>query len=194
MKLVHSPLEGRFVRLEPFCEPLKEEVRAAVDCDAETWAIMPVTAMGEAFEAWWAGSLHARATDSLPYTIRRLADGRVVGVSSYLMGFAAQDGVEIGSTFLHPEARGGAVNPEAKLLLMEHAFASGAVRVQLKVDSRNKRSQAAVTKLGAVREGVLRQDRRTWTGYMRDTVYFSVLAAEWPAVRDGLERRLGRFR
>ena len=76
------------------------------------------------------------------------------------------------------------------MLMLEHAFDSGAVRVQFRVDTRNLRSQAAVAKLGAVREGVLRRDRLTWTGYVRDTVFFSILDEEWPAVREQLEMRL----
>jgi N-acetyltransferase len=88
--------------------------------------------------------------------------------------------------------RGGFVNPEAKMLMLDHAFASGAVRVQFRVDSRNQRSQAAMTKLGAVREGMLRRDRLTWTGYIRDTVVFSILDDEWPAVKLRLEQRLAR--
>jgi RimJ/RimL family protein N-acetyltransferase len=74
--------------------------------------------------------------------------------------------------------------------MLEHAFNSGAVRVQFRVDTRNLRSQAAVGRLGAVREGVLRRDRLTWTGYVRDTVYFSILDDEWAAVRAQLTARL----
>ena len=79
---------------------------------------------------------------------------------------------------LQERARGGPINAEAKLLMLDHAFSSGAVGVQFRVDTRNLRSQAAVTKLGAVQEGVLRKDRRTWTGYIRDTVHFSNLHHE----------------
>jgi len=85
------------------------------------------------------------------------------------------------------------VNPETKRLMLSHAFNSGAVRVQFKVDIRNERSQAAVAKLGAVKEGVLRPDMRTWTGHMRDTVVFSTLDSEWPAVKLMLEQRLAEL-
>jgi RimJ/RimL family protein N-acetyltransferase len=77
--------------------------------------------------------------------------------------------------------------------MLGHAFDSGAVRVQFKVDMRNERSQAAVAKLGAVREGVLRREARTWTGHVRDTVVFSILDSEWPAVRLRLEQRLAEL-
>jgi len=193
VELPFVSLTGRFVRLEPFAPALKDEVRQAIDCDPHTWAILPTNPTGERFEAWWSQTLSSPAQVALPYAIRRLGDGRVVGKSTFYTALASQGGVEIGSTFLHPDVRAGAVNPETKLLMLGHAFGSGAVRVQFRVDSRNQRSQAAVAKLGAVREGVLRKDRLTWTGYIRDTVHFSILDSEWPAARARLEQRLGAF-
>jgi N-acetyltransferase len=193
MEIDVRPLEGRFARLEPLAPALKDEVRAAVDCDPDVWAIMPENPMGARFEAWWATVLNAARDQRITYAIRRKSDGRVVGISSYLGASVSQRGVEIGGTFLHPDARSGAVNPQAKLLLLAHAFACGALRVAFRVDTRNARSQAAVAKLGAVREGVLRQDRVTWTGYVRDTVVFSVLDREWPEVKARLEKRLAKF-
>ena len=190
MELPLETLEGRFVRLEPFAEQLKPEVREAIDCDPETWAIMPISPMGERFEEYWSVACGAPLNERMVYAIRRRSDGRVVGMSSYYTTLASQGGVEIGTSFLRPDVRGGPVNPEAKLLMLDHAFCSGAVRVQFRVDTRNQRSQAAVAKLGAVREGVLRRDRLTWTGYIRDTVYFSILDNEWPAVKLRLEQRL----
>ena len=188
-----QPLEGRFVRLEPFVPQLKEAVRAAIDCDPETWAIMPINPMGQRFEAYWSVACGAAANERMAYAIRRRSDGLVVGMSSYYTSLASQGGIEIGTSFLRPDVRGGAINPETKLLMLGHAFASGAVRVQFRVDTRNQRSQAAVAKLGAVREGVLRSDRLTWTGFIRDTVYFSILDREWPAVKLLLEQRLAKF-
>jgi N-acetyltransferase len=193
MELAFQPLQGRFVRLEPFAPALKEEVRAAVDCDPETWAIMAGCALGDRFEEFWSAACSAPPSERMPYAIRRLADGRVVGTSSMYLALAGQGGIEIGSSFLHPDARGGPVNPESKLLMLGHAFAAGAVRVQFRVDTRNLCSQAAVAKLGAVREGILRRDRMTWTGFIRDTVFFSVLDREWPAVKLRLEERLAGF-
>ncbi|HTX76709.1 MAG TPA: GNAT family protein [Terracidiphilus sp.] len=193
MKFPFEPLQGCFVRLEPFHPALKEEVRAAVDCDPETWAIMPACALGDRFEDYWSSALSAPPTERLPYAIRRLSDQRVVGMSSFYTALAGQGGVEIGSTFLHPDVRSGPVNPESKMLMLDQAFVSGMVRVQFRVDTRNLRSQAAVAKLGAVREGILRRDRLTWTGYIRDTVYFSILDRDWPEVKQRLEARLDRF-
>jgi RimJ/RimL family protein N-acetyltransferase len=185
----HS-MEGRFVRMEPLRPEHKEEIRAAIDCDSASWSIMLVNPVGAAFEEYWSASCGAPLTERMGYAIRRLSDGRVVGTSAYYMASAKHGGVEIGGTFLRPHVRAGGVNPESKILMLGHAFDSGAVRVQFKIDSRNERSQAAVAKLGAVREGVLRRDMRTWTGYVRDTVVFSILDSEWPAVRLRLEQRL----
>jgi N-acetyltransferase len=193
VNVTFQPLEGRFVRLEPFEPGLETEVRAAIDCDPETWAIMAENPTGQLFDEFWAKACNGLVAGRLPFAIRRLSDRRVVGMSSIYTVMANQGGVEIGSSFIHPDARGGPVNPESKLLLLAHAFASGAVRVQFRVDTRNRRSQAAVIKLGAVKEGVLRRDRLTWTGYIRDTVFFSVQNHEWPAVKEILEQRLAQF-
>jgi len=106
---------------------------------------------------------------------------------------AANASTEVGGTYYHPQVRGGAGNPAAKRLMMGHAFDAGARRVVYRVDAINARSRAAVLKLGAVQEGILRQDRVTWTGRIRDTVIFSVLAEEWPDVRDRLDARLSSF-
>jgi RimJ/RimL family protein N-acetyltransferase len=190
MDIGFHPIEGRFVRMEPLMPRHKEELRAAIDCDPASWSIMLVNPVGAAFEDYWSASCGAPLTERLPYAIRRLSDDRVVGTSSYFMASAKHGGVEIGATFLRPDVRAGPVNPESKLLMLGHAFDCGAVRVQFKVDLRNERSQAAVAKLGAVREGVLRREARTWTGHVRDTVVFSILDREWPAVRLRLQQRL----
>ncbi len=193
MELPFLTLQGRFVRLEPFSAELKDELRAAIDSDPETWAIMAANPTGERFEEFWNSACGAPTSERLSYAIRRQSDSQMIGMSTFYMSLASQGGVEIGTSFLRPEARGGPFNPEAKLLMLDHAFSNGAARVQFRVDTRNQRSQAAVTKLGAIREGVLRKDRLTWTGYLRDTVYFSILDREWPEVKLGLERRLASF-
>jgi len=104
---------------------------------------MVVNPMGARFEEYWSASIGVPRTERMPYAIRRLSDGRVVGTSAYVMASAKHGGVEIGGTFLNPDVRAGAVNPESKILMLGHAFESGAVRVQFKIDSRNTRSQAA---------------------------------------------------
>ena len=190
MNLKFIPLTGRFLSLEPFAPHLKDEVRVAVDCDADSWAIMPVNPTGEGFDAYWSAACGAPPNQRMAYAIRRHSDDRVVGMSTYYTELVSQGGVSIGTSFLHPDARGGVANPEMKLLMLAHAFDCGAARVQFKVDTRNRRSQAAVAKLGAVREGVLRRDRITWTGYIRDTVMFSILDHEWPQLKGRIQARV----
>jgi RimJ/RimL family protein N-acetyltransferase len=154
---------------------------------------MPINPMGEGFDAYWSAACGAPPGQRMAYAIRRCSDDRVIGMSTYYTELLSQGGVSIGTSFLHPSVRGGPANPEAKLLMLGHAFDCGATRVQFKVDTRNLRSQAAVAKLGAVREGVLRRDRLTWTGYIRDTVVFSILDHEWPELKARLQKRVERL-
>jgi RimJ/RimL family protein N-acetyltransferase len=190
VRLDFKHLGGRHIRLEPFEVDLKEEVRSAIDCDVEAWAIMPINPTGAGFENYWTVACGAPVNERMAYAIRRRLDGRIVGMSTYCTSLIDQGGVEIGTTFLHPDVRGTVVNPESKLLMLDHAFDSEDLRVQSRVDTRNLRSQAAVQRLGAVREGVVRRDRLTWTGFVRDTVYYSILNDEWPDVRAQLTSRI----
>lgn len=190
MNLTFQALQGRFVRMEPLKHELKEEVRAAVDCDPESWLVRGSNPTGSGFDAFWSDICGAPESKLMAYAIRRTSDGRVVGTSSYFTAMAKHGGVEIGATFLHPEARGVAVNPDVKLLMLGHAFQSGIVRAEFKVDARNSRSQAGLVKLGAVKEGVLRRNYLTWNGHVSDIAIFSILDSEWPEVRDRLEQRL----
>ena len=127
-----------------------------------------------------------------PWTVRQAGD--VVGTTSYLEVSPADARLEIGFTTYTPSVWGTAVNPECKLLLMAWAFdVAGMSRVQFKTDIRNARSQAAIAKLGAQYEGVLRQYQRRTDGTIRDTVLYSVTIEDWPAVKAGLEARLSAF-
>lgn len=191
MRIEPKVLENRWVRLEPFAPELKEAVRAAISVDWDAWSIMVSNAYGEAFDPWWDGFMERFAAGrDTPYAVRRLADGRIVGTSSLHDLFPQHRRVELGSTFYHPDARGGAVNPASKRLLLEHAFNSGIVRVEIITDGINLRSQAAIAKLGAVREGVLRRHKITHTGRVRDTVMFAITDEDWPQVRARLDARL----
>jgi RimJ/RimL family protein N-acetyltransferase len=192
MQLEPKTLANRFVQLEPMAPAHREAFRAACDADPETWLkLYPYPMDGEHFDAGWARFYEAPGADRLNYAV--VEDGVCVGVSSYLRIDPQNATVEIGGTYYRPEARARAVNPASKRLLLEDAFASGARRVQFCVDAINARSRAAVLKLGAVQEGIIRADRVTWTGRIRDTVVFSVLADEWPGVRDRLDARLAAF-
>jgi RimJ/RimL family protein N-acetyltransferase len=194
MRLEVRPLENRWVRLEPFVPALADEMRAALDCDSDAWDIMVGAAYGPHFDGWWASALKAMAAGTrIAYAVRRQADGAVVGTSSLYEINLPYRRCEIGSTFYRPEARGGAVNPACKRLLLGHAFDAGAVRVEIITDAINPRSQAAILKLGAKAEGVLRKHKITWTGRPRDTAMFAVLDDDWPEVRDRLDARLAAF-
>jgi RimJ/RimL family protein N-acetyltransferase len=125
----------------------------------------------------------------VPY--RGMAPGEVVGTSSFLEVVVGDARLEIGSTAYRPDLWATAVNPETKLLLLGYGFESlGAGRVQLKADVRNTRSQRAIARLGAIYEGTLGRYQRRADGTVRDTVLFSVLAEDWPRVKDGLLTRL----
>ena len=131
----------------------------------------------------------------MPYAVRLIATGEVIGGTSYIEPNAQHKRVEIGWTWYRPDHWAGAVNPECKLLLLAHAFDTlGLNRVQLVTDLLNTRSQAAIAKLGATREGVLRSHAITRGGRVRDTVVFSIIASEWPAVKAGLLARLAALK
>ena len=120
------------------------------------------------------------------------ASGRPVGITTYLDIRPAHRGLEIGWTWYGASVRGTRVNPACKLLLLGHAFGElGAIRVCLKTDERNARSRAAILKLGARFEGILRHSVVMPDGFLRSTAMYSVLAAEWPEVERGLRARLG---
>ncbi len=137
--------------------------------------------------------LAARSADPWWHPWVVLAGGRVVGMSSYLEVSPPDARLEIGFTAYSPDVWGTEVNPECKLLLLGYAFDElGCGRVQLKTDVRNVRSQRAIDRLGTRHEGVLRRYQRRADGTVRDTVLFSIVAEEWPAIRDGLVARLSR--
>lgn len=195
MNLFAKTLEGRFVRLEPITDDHRQDLRQALDCDPGSWEIMSTNGCGEGFDDWWGELMKQAGTgERIGYVIRQKSDGRVVGTTSFLNIRRLHRGVEVGATFLHPDVRSGFVNPESKRLLLGQAFDTAeAVRVEFMIDERNSRSQAAVTKLGATREGSLRNHKITWTGYVRDTVVLSICDFDWPGIRDRLDMRLKEY-
>jgi RimJ/RimL family protein N-acetyltransferase len=191
VNLPPNVLEDAFVRLEPFTEALKDDVRAALDCDPDAWNGMVGAAYGPHFDGWWEAARKAMATGSrIAYAVRRRSDGAAVGTTSLYEIRPEHRRCEIGSTFYRPEARGGAINPACKRLLLDHAFSNGAIRVEIITDALNAASQAAIRKLGATHEGVLRKHKTTWTGRARDTAQFAILVDDWPEVRRRLDERL----
>jgi RimJ/RimL family protein N-acetyltransferase len=194
MHLLKAELANRWVRLEPLAPRHREPLREACAADPAIWTeLYPYSMAAEHFDVEWETRMADTGAEGgcLPFAV--VADGEVVGITRYLAIDSANATVEIGGTYYRPEVRGGPVNPATKRLLLGHAFEAGARRVAFRVDGINLRSQAAVLKLGAVKEGMLRQERVTWTGRVRDTAVFSILADEWPAVGERLEARLAAF-
>ena len=186
-------LENRFVRLEPLAETHREGLRAACAADPETWnQLYPFSMLDGHFEPAW-DRMIGKTMGGSSQSFAVMVGGEVGGMTSYLNIDLANRKLEVGGTYSRPDLRGGAVNPAAKRLMLGHAFDSGLQRLQICVDAINARSRAAVVKLGATQEGILRSDRITWTGRVRDTVFFSILADEWPGVREGLDARLARI-
>jgi len=191
MNIEIRDLVGRYVALEPVVHEHRDELRDALNCDPDAWEIMPINGCGDGFEEWWAQTLGGkRRGERITYAIRDLNRDRIVGTSSFLNLRPEHKGLEIGATFLHPDVRSGPVNPESKRLLLAHAFDSGCIRVEFRVDERNGRSEAAVLKLGATKEGSLRRHMITWTGHVRDTAIFSITDFDWPGIKQRLDFRL----
>ncbi len=191
MEFTAPVLTGEWVRLEPLAEEHREGLRAASD-DDRVWQFMYFDGRGPLFDRSFDGALAHRAEGKrLPYAVRLLGSGELIGGTSYIEPNAEHKRVEIGGTWYRPDHWASAVNPECKLLLLAHAFDTlGLNRVQLVTDLLNTRSQAAIVKLGATREGVLRSHAITRGERIRDTVVFSIIAPEWPQVKAGLEKRL----
>lgn len=185
-------LEGRTVHLVPLTSEHAQALHPLAEPEVLAPLIdRPLDPGFEAFAAYLRRLVEAPA--SLAFAIVLATTGEPAGTTS-LMDLRPRDaGIEIGRTWIARAHQGTAVNPESKYLLLRHAFeALGLERVQLKTDLLNQRSQRAIEKLGAVREGVLRRYQRRADGTLRDTVVYSVIAADWPAVRAGLEARIGR--
>ncbi len=185
-------LEGKSIRLEPLAASHADALLAAAQAP-EIWTWVPTVLMTRAAIDRWIADALSRASEGREFTfavVVRESD-RVVGSTRYMDVQAAHRGVEIGWTWYAPDVWGTAVNPEAKYLLLRHAFEEwGAIRVCLKTDARNLHSQAAIRKLGARCEGTLRNHRIRGDGTLRDSVVYSIVREEWPEVRASLEQRI----
>ncbi|MEO8175336.1 MAG: GNAT family protein [Sphingomicrobium sp.] len=174
MKL-DDPMVGDGCRAERLTEAHREQLRAACAEDPDIWAIYYISYAPEHFDA----SLDALL--ERPWVPCALFDGdQFVGMSCFLNVDDSRQTLEIGSTFYRPAFRATGFNRRAKDMMMRHAFERGFRRIEFRVDRRNARSQAAMKRLGAVREGLIRADRITWNGHVRDTVLFAILKDEWP--------------
>jgi N-acetyltransferase len=185
-------LTGVHIRLEPM-RPAHAQALLEAGRDEAIWSWMPARPVTlEQMDRMLEKAMEAEAQGrEYPFVVVRLEDHRVIGSTRYLDVQEADRNVEIGWTWYMPDVWGGVVNPEAKYLLMCHAFDDWrAVRVALKTDIKNLHSQAAIKKLGAHYEGTLRNQRIRLDGSYRDTVIFSVIESEWPQVKARLEERL----
>lgn len=193
MNLEHTTLTGHSVRLEPL-GPQHADDLAAFAGDERIWTYLDEPAPWDraAVDTFIAD---ARADQDrgvrLAYAVVDQTTDHAIGSTSYIDIRLADRGVEIGWTWMSPAAWGTGANTEAKYLLLAHAFDAGAIRVAIKTDLRNFRSQRAIDHLGATREGVWRNHRILSTGEYRHSVYYSVIDVEWPHVRDHLCARLG---
>ncbi|GJL98008.1 MAG: ribosomal-protein-alanine acetyltransferase [Hyphobacterium sp.] len=190
MNLIPIMLENEWVRLEPLTEAHRDAMRPLA-ADPEIWSLTTLRGDGEHFDAWFDLMLAAQETGSqISHAIYRKSTGEMVGHSAFLVISPANQRAEVGWTWYVENARGTEVNPASKLAMLGRLFECGAERAELKTHGLNKRSQAAMLKMGARHEGTLRRQVRTWRGDLRDTVWFSVLRDEWPDVKTGLENRL----
>lgn len=163
--------------IEPLTEDHRAALKAACAEDRDVWQIYSVSYAPEQFD----GSFDLLRSRPAWQAFAILLDGEVVGMSAFINIEPERGVLEIGNTYYVPRLRGTGFNRRVKELMMRRAIDCGFRRIEFRVDSRNQRSQAAMAKIGGVREGVLRADRITWTGHVRDTVLFSILANEWGA-------------
>jgi len=185
-------LEGRHVRLEPLREDHLVGL-AAVGLDEELWRWIPTPVRTvEEMAAYVATALREQAQGvSLPFALVEQQTGRPLGSTRYGNIDRTNHRVEIGWTWVAREWQRTAINTEAKYLLLKHAFETlGCIRVELKTDSLNERSRAAILRIGAREEGIFRNHMITASGRIRHTVYFSIVDSEWPSVKARLETRL----
>lgn len=194
MNISPVTLEGRFVRLEPLSRDHLDAL-CDVGLDEAIWRFMqaPVRSRGEMLAYIDAALAAQREGSALPFATIDRASGRAAGSTRFGSIDRQHRRLEIGWTWLAPSFQRTALNTEAKYLMLKHAFEDlGGIRVELKTDSLNERSRAAISRMGAKEEGTLRNHMITSTGRLRHSVYFSVIESEWPSVKAGLEQKLDR--
>lgn len=199
-------LEGALVRLEPLSESHADDLAAAAEEDRTCYAFTLVPRAAEV-GAYVAAQFERAEHGLIPFAQIRRADNRAVGCTAYwdprywpghFPGAHGIRAIEVGFTWLAASAQGAGINAEAKLLLLGYAFdALGVARVDLKTDARNVRSRRAMDALGLTFEGVLRNWSMSWApgegGRLRHSAMYSVIASEWPLVRDGIATRVAAY-
>ncbi|MEO6225157.1 MAG: GNAT family protein [Sphingomicrobium sp.] len=172
-----APMTGEGSRAELFSEGRRAALKAACAEDTEIWAIYSTPFDPGHFD----DSIDGLANHPANRTFVLFDGDELAGMSSFIGIDEARQVLEIGGTYYRPQLRGSGFNRRVKDMMLTRAFKCGIRRVEFRVDARNGRSQAAMKKLGAVREGVLRADRVTWNGHVRDTVLFAILKTEYRA-------------
>jgi len=188
-------LEGCSVRLEPLTEAHAPAL-AAVGCDDRIWQFMVYGRIHTEDDMcrWVRNMLNGQAAGTdLPFAVIHLASGRVAGATRYMEIRPTHRSLEIGGTWYGLEYQHTIVNTESKYLLLRYAFETlGTIRVQFKADIRNERSWRAIERIGAKREGILRNHYILPDGVKRDSAFFSIIESEWPGVKERLEEMLRR--
>jgi RimJ/RimL family protein N-acetyltransferase len=187
-------LHGSIVRLEPLSlDHLRGLVDVGLEPELWRWTLSQVVTPADMRGYVETALANAASGSEVPFATLEVASGRVIGSTRYLSIDAHHRRLEIGYTWIAPPWQRSAVNTEAKLLQLSHAFDTlGALRVEFKTDSLNDKSRAALSGIGAVEEGTFRNHMVTDSGRRRHSVYFSVIQEEWPTVRQHLEARLAR--
>jgi RimJ/RimL family protein N-acetyltransferase len=175
MNHLDAPMMGDGCRAKLFDEQYRDALKIACAEDSEIWQIYANNFGPEGFD----DSIALYRSTPRNRTFVLFEGDELAGMSSFLGIDEGRGVLEIGGTYYRPNFRGTGFNRRVKDMMLRRAFDCGFRRVEFRVDERNKRSQAAMAKLGAVREGVMRADRITWTGHVRDTVLFAILRDEW---------------
>jgi N-acetyltransferase len=193
MDVTPITLTGSHVRLEPLSEEHVPDL-AAVGCDDRIWEFLVYGKIRTEKEMrGWVQEMLFRQSQGkdLPFSVINLESGRAIGATRFMEIEPLHRRLEIGGTWYGLEYQRTAANTECKYLLLTHAFETlGCIRVQFKTDSRNIRSQKAIERLGAVKEGILRNHMITPEGFVRHSVHYSIIDSEWPLVKDRLAKIL----
>jgi RimJ/RimL family protein N-acetyltransferase len=176
LERLSEPMIGEHCAAERYGEQHHEALKAACAEDSDIWEIYANNFGPDGFDA----TIELYTSNPRNRTFVLFEGEELAGMSSFLGIDEARQVLEIGGTYYRPKFRGTGFNQRIKDMMLRRAFDCGIRRVEFRVDERNGRSQAAMKKLGAVREGLLRADRITWTGHVRDTVLFAILKDEWP--------------
>lgn len=187
-------LAGRWVQLELLDDSHKDELYAIAQ-NEKIWTCSSSKAFGEKFYRWFDKALEClHENKHLPFAVRNISDKKLIGSTRYYDIQSENRRLTIGYTWYVPEVWGSIVNPECKYLLLKYAFENLLVnRIEFAIDSRHSHSRAALKKIGAIEEGMLRHHMVLEDGFIRDTAIFSIIKPDWPTIKLNLETRLKNF-